>query len=607
MTTALSLNAASTLVNGLGLAANTALLTQITTFQAKTPIVQLANIYAYVQTNANAAANLLPILETIGNTTNNNTQWLLDLCPTDTLFYITNVPAVYGNIARGTANYKPRFSTTISNQATGPFTGGLATFANVYQTVSSYAISNFDVVASANLLAAKTYADSGIGFTGPGDVATGGLGNSGPLLGSTISAWGTMYDIKNMVKIGDPYVFGQNLLNQRLGTYGNLSTQLTAVGLNINDLPTIPKSTTTTTQQSGTTVQQTAIGEIEIPGLVNVTTTTVITGSSPTVVKNIYANITASNLASIVSATQFSGNTAQLLTLDDYLDFNKVVPSAIRADLSSKLGVTDFTTFGQVLHDKIGQGNFKTWKELSDFLLTLEIPTLNNTTASSTTPLLNNITSLTNGVKGTGPFQNLVIADMLSSTAGGAYTTNFTTLNTNYNTVLTSSNLTSAMSNLVSCINSFMANVAAGWANTVSANVAGVTAALNNTPSTATLTLCQTAYTTIWANIQTEISALGNAGADYTSATTTTLKGFAQNFPTTASDKDKLQTYQFFGNLITNDANGDILRAAIAEVINTKLLGSKGITLNNDPNPAGAIAEAKRQNIPLSTYLSRNQ
>lgn len=606
MTTALSLNAASTLVNGYGLAANAALLSQITTFQAKTPIVQLANIYTYVQTDANAAANLLPILDTIGNTTTNNTQWLLDLCPTDTLVYITNVPAVYGNISRGAANYKPRFSTTISNQATGPFTGGLATFANVYQTVSSYAISNFDIVASANLLSAKTYADAGIGFTGPGDVATGGLGNSGPLLGSTIANWGTMYDIKNMVKIGDPYVFGQNLLNQQLGTYGNLANQLTSVGLNINDLPTIPKSTTTTTQQSGTVKQQTFIGEIEIPGLVNVTTTTVVTGSSPTVVKNIYANVTTSNLASIVSAVSFKDDTTQLLTLNDYLDFDKVVPAAIRANLSSKLGVTDFAGFGQLLHDKIGQGNFKTWKELSDFLLTLEVPELNNITTSSTTPLLDNIAALTNGVKGTGPFQNLVIADMLSSTAGGAYTNYFTTLNTNYNTVLATSNLTAAMGNLVTCINSFMANVDEGWANTVTANVMGVTAALNNTPSNATLTLCQTAYTTMWANIQTEVAALNAAGADY-SGTTSTLRSFAQNFPTTASDKDKLQSYQFFGNLITNDANGDILKAAIAEVINTRLLGSKGISLNNDPNPAGAIAEAKRQNIPLSTYISRNQ
>lgn len=628
MATALALNAANALVSGDGLSANAALVSQLATFTSSshTPIVTLTNIFANVQANLGMASRLLPILCNIGNVTTNNTQWLLDFYPTDiSPVYINGnsiqgkLP-VYGNINLGTANYKPRLSTTISNQINGPFVGGLGTFANVYQTASSYAISNFDLVASANLLSAKTYADAGIGFTGPSDVATGGIGNSGPLLSSTVANWGTMYDIKNMVKIGDPYWFGQNLLNQGLGTSGNLSTQLTSVGLDITDLTKPPVAITTTTQESGTTIQQTFIGPIEIPGLVNVTTTTVVTGSSPTVVKNIYANVTAGNLSSIVSATQFSGDTTQLLTLNDYLDFTKVVPANIRANLSSQLGVTDFTTLGQKLHDKVGQGNFKTWRELAAFLLTLEVPALTNTTVSSTTPLLNNITSLTNGVKGTGPFQNLVIADMLSTITGNSWVNaNITTLNTNYNTVLATSNLTSALGNLNSYITNVMSQAATDYANTianississnVAANVIGVTTALNNivtNVSGSPANVCQTAYTNICANIQNEIAALKAAGADY-SGTTSTLNGFAQNFPTLASDKDKLQTYQFFNSVISSTPGGDYLKAAVAEVINTRLLASKGITLNNDPNPSGAIAEAKRQNIPLSTYISRNQ
>ena len=599
MATALALNSASTILNGQGLAPNVQVISQLATFQAHTPILQLANLFAYIQTDANAASNLMPILTTIGSGSSN--QWVLDLCPTDTLVYITSKPLVYGNIS---GTYKPRFSTIISNQATGPFTGGLATFANVYTTVSAYAISSFDIVASASILGNKTYADAGIGYTGPADVATGGLGSSGALLGNVIQGWGTLYDIKNLNNIGDPYVFGQNLLNQKLGNYGNLSAELTSVGLDVSDLTTIPSSTTTTSQQAATTSNQSFIGAIELPGLTSVSTTTVVTGSSPRVVQNIYANVTGTALSAIISATNFTGNTSRITNLNDFLDLSKIVSSNTFSQLSS-LNANTFATFGAYLHSKIGQGTFKSWADLSSFLSSIEVPALNNTTANSSTPLLNNVSTLTNGVKGSGPFQNLVIKDMLGVVGGGNYLTNLTTLNTYYNSVVTA-NVTTAMNSLSNCIIQFMANVDAGNTSEVATNVASVTSALNSIPASANLTLCQTAYTTLWANVSTEVAALKSAGIDY-SGSTTSLSSFAQNFSSIAADKDKLETYQFFANVITHDAAGDSLRAAVAETINTKLLSSKGITLNNDANPSGAIDAAAKQNISLTTYLSQNK
>jgi hypothetical protein len=599
MATALALNAASTILSGQGLAPNAQVTSQLAAFQAHTPIQQLVNIFANVAQNANAAANLMPILTTIGVSSPN--CWVLDLCPTDTLIYITNKPLVYGNIA---STYKPRFSATISNQATGPFSGGLATFANVYTTVSSYAISSFDNVASAFMLSGKTYAQTGIGYTGPGDVATGGLGSSGTLLGSVIQGWGTLYDIKNLNNIGDPYVFGQNLLNQKLGAYGNLSAQLTSVGLDISDLTTIPSSTTTTSQQAATTSSQSFIGAIELPSLNTVSTTTVVTGSSPTVVQNIYANITGTALSAIISATNFTGNTSHITNLNDFLNLSKLVSSNTFLQLSNVKANT-LSTFGAYLHSKIGQGTFKSWADLSSFLSSIEVPTLNNTTTSSNTPLLNNVSAVTNGVTGSGPFQNLVIKDMLGVIAGGNYIANLTTLNTYYNSVVTA-NVTTAMNSLANCISQFMANVDAGNTIAVANNVASVTSALNSIPASANLSLCQTAHITLWANVSNEIAALKSAGVDY-SGTTTALNSFAQNFSSTAADKDKLETYQFFANVITQDAAGDGLRAAIAETINTKLLASKGITLNNDANPSGAIDAAAKQNISLTTYLSQNK
>ena len=599
MATALALNAASTILSGQGLAPNATLLSQISAYQAHTPIVQLANLFAYIQTDANAAANLMPVLSTIGGSSAN--RWVLDLCPTDTLTYITSRPLVYGNIS---GTYKPRFSTTISNQATGPFAGGLATFANVYTTVAAYTISSFDIVASAYMLGGKTYADSGIGYTGPGDLATGGVGNLGPVIAAAVSGWGTMYDINSIATAGDTYVFGKNLLSQKLGSYGNLSSQLTSVGLDVSDLTTIPSSTTTTSQVASSTTSRSFIGQVELPSLSTVTTTTVVTGSSPAVVQNIYANVAGSDLLSIISATNFTGNTAQIRNLNDFLDITRVVPANVVPTLNS-LGANTFATFGQLVHNKIGQGNFKSWADLAAFLSSIVVPALTNTSTTSTTSLLNNVSVLTNGVKGSGQFQNLVISDMMGVVGGGNYVTNLTTLNTYYNSLVTPA-VTSAMGNLVASVNQFMANSAAGDANTVVANVTAVTSALNSIPASANLTLCQTAYTTMWANVQTEITALKAAGVDY-SGTTTALNSFAQNFPSTAADKDKLQTYQFFANLITNDSAGDTLRAAVAETINTQILGSRGITLNNNADPNSAISNAAKQNVSLTTYLSQNK
>jgi hypothetical protein len=619
MATALALNATSTLVadNGLapndgnGLVPNANLLAQIFTFVSRTPIAQLANIFARVSQNATASANLMPILTTIGSGSPN--RWLLDLCDDITPVTINSniilgkLP-VYGNIS---SNYLPRFSTTIRNQANGPFTGGMATFANVYTTVSSYAISNFETAASAFMLSGQTYADAGIGFTGPGDVATGGIGSSGRTISAAVSGWGTMYDIKNISTAGDTYVFGQNILKQKLGTYGNLANQLTSVGLDITDLTTIPSSTSTTNQEPSTSTATSFVGPIEIPGLTNVTTTTVVTGSSPDVVKNIYATVTGSNLSAIISATNFTGDTSQITSLKDFLDLSKVVPANVLPTLANLKTVADkpantFSTFGQFVDSKVGQGNFKSWKELSDFLGTIEVPVLSNTVPDANAPLLANVSALTGVIKGSGQFQNLVISDLLGITAGmnSWINANISTLNNSYNSIVTAG-LTTAMNNLNTCVNQFLANTDAGNVSAVASNVSAVTTALNNITGN-TANICQTTYTTMWANVQNEISALKAAGVDY-SGTTTSLNSFAQNFPSTASDKDKLQTYQFFANIIAPNAAGDALKAAVAETINTKILGSKGITLNNNADPSAAIAGAAKQGITVKKYISQNK
>ena len=86
-----------------------------------------------------------------------------------------------------------------------------------------------------------------------------------------------------------------------------------------------------------------------------------------------------------------------------------------------------------------------------------------------------------------------------------------------------------------------------------------------------------------------------------------TLNSFAQRFGTMAADSTQTYAYQFFSNIITADSYGDTIRSAIAEAFNIKLLQSKGISFTTDPSPAQMIQQAQAQNIPLSTYISRNK
>ena len=91
------------------------------------------------------------------------------------------------------------------------------------------------------------------------------------------------------------------------------------------------------------------------------------------------------------------------------------------------------------------------------------------------------------------------------------------------------------------------------------------------------------------------------------SGTAQMLENFAQRIGALSSDATQFQTYQFFGNLVTSDVYGDTIKSATAESINNSLFAARGITLDNDPNPARALAQAQLQNIPLTTYLSQNK
>lgn len=623
MATAIALNAASSVINGQGLAANAAVSTQFLTFQNKPTRILIANIFANSNANVtgNAYSNVRSAVDAIGTGVTRG-QWLID-------FYPSNVtPTSSANIFKyGNTSSTTSFSAVVKKQAELPFDYGLSGFANVYFLVSGHAQGIFETVSSVKLLQDKTYNETGIGFTGPVDVVTAGIGRHAELIANVVSGWGTMYDIKNIAKVADPYVFGQNLLSQELGYINGLTDQLISVGLDPADLTDVQTSITTTTQQETTITVSTFTGEIEIPTLTEVTTTTPVTGSSPTVVVNIYKTITGANLAIIVNTTGITvapTNQQNLITLADYLDFKKVVSPNLYQALKNDLGIENFEDLGNYLVAKFGQASFRTWTDIATLLRSLEVPALSNlpTGAGANVLYASTVTTM-NNIYGTGrgPFSNPVIADYLGTTAGMPTLPAMTTINGHYDTLVSyiSNNVVSldkAVTDYVTLYAAYDADYTSSNGsptltepdiNMIVSNVTALNNALNAIPDSAAYSASAQAYYQILDQLAREVPNLVKAGVVFTTGDSTILNSFAESIGQTASDKKELETYQFFANLVTNNQAGDTIRAAVAEIINTNLLTQVGIQTYNDPDPRGIITQSESQNIPISTYISRNK
>lgn len=614
MSTAAALNAYSVIVNGQGIAANTALISAINTFQSRPNFSLLTTIYSNANTYSNVANVIIPILNTIGSTAT-QAQFLLDTYPRGiTPASTASVARLYGNLAS--------VSGTIRNQANGPFSYGLVSFANVFSFAQSFTSSAVDLAGSIYMLQGKTYGQSGLGYTGIVDLVTGGIGNPAALLGKTVKGWGTMYNITNINLLADPYVFGQNLLDHGFGAYGNLESKLTATGLDTTDITRIPATKTTTTAQSSTATAQTTVGEVEFPTVANVTVTNTVTGNSPDVVLAVYKTITGSDLAAIISSTGFDTTGTDITTLADLLDFKKTINKELLSSLHS-LNINDFVAFTKFLNSRVGQGTFKNWADLGEFLATVSVPSLPYLTTTASTPVLNQSTITTIRTMtgtGTGPFGNPILADLLGATSGTPYNTYFPTINGLFNSFPTVYSALQAISAAVTATNTDYINSAADDPENpgniiystpspayVSSNVALLDAAMNSL-SGPELKSCQTAYISMVNHLNTEVANLAKAGVVFGSASSRIVQGLAQRIPSLGSpDPMGVGTDQFFANIITNDTSGDTIRAAMAEFTNSGILAKGGVTLNNDPNPVQAIGLSRSQNIPLSTYISQNK
>jgi hypothetical protein len=196
MTTALELTAGENIRGGHGLTTSPALEAEISTFQSQAPIVYLANIFANANNSGNVSPSVLATLSSLGVGVTNGSNWLIDFYPSNVSptcsanvvyygvssvpVYDTGMPPVQTGTITTPIDGTASLSQTFNVQAQLPFAGGpangLQRFANVFQTARGYVSSAFDITASSYLLRGKTYAQSGVGFTGVVDSVTNGIG-----------------------------------------------------------------------------------------------------------------------------------------------------------------------------------------------------------------------------------------------------------------------------------------------------------------------------------------------------------------------------------------------------------------------------------------------
>jgi len=615
MASAATLNATATIVNGHGLAASPELTSAIAVYQNHTPLTLLANVYTNAQTDGNVANVIVPLLNNISSASVGH--FLLNIYPSNI------APACSSSVSYYASGGLANVTGTIQSQANYPFRNGLAGFASGFSLCYGSASGSLDTVGSLSMLSGKTYSDCGVGYTGITDLLTGGVGSEANLLGSIVAGWGTMYDASNINLIADPYVFGQNLLNQGLGSYGNLKSKLEATGLNTADITQSSMIGTISYPGDSDLTHSSFIGQITLTTVDNITETTTATGNNPEVIKAIYATITGSDLAAIVSATGFSNKNNSLVTLADYINFNKVVGSTNVVELA-KYNVATFADFSSYLNSRLSKQpqTFNSWKSISDYLQSVSVPTLSHTTTTASTPVLNPGTAstlLAQVGSGSGPFGNPVMSDYLGAVAGIPYTDSLTTINANYN--LFSGAIIPSMQALDKSItdtyNDYWASGTAGtdpdtgaptftYGNVTTsyiiANVGKVTSALNSLTANAAFINSQTAYYTMLNSITSEVGNLSRASIKFTSGGTTMLMSFGSGIGQWGGpDSSGLGANQIIGKLITNDAYGDTIRAVIAEATNSQS------TSTNDPNPRQALSQANTQGIPLTTYLSQNK
>jgi hypothetical protein len=622
MASAIQINAAGNVIAGYGFNVNPPFLTKVAQFKNLKTVTLLSQIYAQLAgTLPLISNNLYPIIDALG-TGLVKERFLIDLWPSN----VTPICSASVSYHHGSVSNTESFINTLVNQANWPLANGNSGFSSAYLGVFSTCLSKYDIIGAINVLQNKTYGQTGLNYDNTLDITTNGINTDGPLLANVVANWGTMYDINNMSLIGDPYVFGQNLLNQGLGTYGNIAGQLTAAGLDISDITKPTQNSSGTSIQSTVRTRPSPFGDIHLPTLNSVDVSIPITGTSPTVVVNIYKSVTKTNLSAIISATGITpGGSTTITSLADFLDYPKVVNPGYTNELKS-LGITSLSSLGSYIQRIVGKSTFPTWKDMSLFLSNIHIPPQLSTVGGSSLQSVvshNAITTINSAVgTGTGNFSHRIITDYLGAMEGNPYTQLLTTIISNYPQIAVG--VENTMSALYSAVVAYITQYLAYLADQakpyppgptgsppmpstapVSAAASAVNTALSHVSKIAPYHTAVTAFLTAISRLVTEVNNI--SGDSITNvADKNALINFSQSVGNDGSDSTVTDSYQFFANVITHDYHGDSIKLAISESINTSKLNSAGVPMNNNTSPASIVAQSNIQNIPITSYINQN-
>ena len=511
--------ATSNLVNGVGLAPNTATTTLCSTINSSALVTAYANVQPNTTNGNILAANGLSVT-TLG----------LPL-------FVSNANTVTANITSQSSKLFP----------------DLPTFTSILLSLSSYVLNASKTYKSITGFSDTTFDSLGINVDSHQSAVTNGIatlfggGATEPdaikkninTLANAIGNLGSAYNVKDLSNLGKPASFIKNLIALGFSST-NYSTDtgfITVAGF------LLPTNWETQDDEELTQFLSLITG----PALDKIITQTEIVLPYPD---------------SILSA-------AQLLDLEMVFPAEAVelVPDKNFAGLANM-----FVNLG---------GDFDSFADIALMLQQIEIPKLTYLSTYNAPISTADINTLTSKIGyGVGADGNPTIMDVLGSVAGVNYQ-DLTTVSSALTSVASLSNTTaliSSLTNLASaCAGGVPSTITSSFA---SAQTAATT--FNNDPVVKNLTTATTAVSNMEAQVATEINNLALSGINLAAAASAGVAGIlavANNLHDYGVDTDGLGYKQLFTGLAQNNAGGDSIIAALSEGKNLSIQAKYGVQI----------------------------
>lgn len=272
-------------------------------------------------------------------------------------------------------------------QANSLLSRGPAGLINILSAADGFAQASFMLRGSISQIQTMSFSDFGFMTTKHSDLITCGITDQFvssylPSLADGIKNFGTMFPVSILGELSNPGAICKNLIDQGLGDTGELSSKLTNAGLDLLAL---------------------------------------YAGSQPVIVQ-VMSTITGAALRSILKITSFSPVAPDnIQTLADVLKIENIISSTGLLALGENPSLDS-------LANKLANigGKFSTASQISSMLLsinTTQYPVLDQLPTPTTTEITAGLLNLAS--KGSGPFGNTTISDVIGVVSGNVYTDKF--------------------------------------------------------------------------------------------------------------------------------------------------------------------------------------